>query len=80
MLKRFKAPLQFGTGIVHFLEAFRKAKYNSFIAASSFGNDPRILMILRSDMFNDSGTQSGAAFSWRAWSEPSLTDPEPYTY
>src|ERR1019366_160650 len=37
-----------------FFEAFRKAKYSSFMAASSFGNDPRILMILRSDMFSDS--------------------------
>src|ERR1035437_2347816 len=54
MLKRFKAPLQFCTGMVHFFEAFRKAKYSSFMAASSFGNDPRILMILRSDMFSDS--------------------------
>ena len=54
MLKRFKAPLQFCTGMVHFFEAFRKAKYSSFMAASSFGNDPRILMILRSDMFEDS--------------------------
>ena len=54
MLKWFNAAFQFGIGIVHFFTALRNARYNNFRAASSFGNEPRILMILRSDMFSDS--------------------------
>jgi hypothetical protein len=54
MLKWFNAAFQFGIGIVHFFVALRNARYNNFRAASSFGNEPRILMILRSDMFSDS--------------------------
>ena len=54
MLKRFSAAHQSCTGLVHLFEAFFNARYNSFRAASSFGNEPRILMIFRSDMFSDS--------------------------
>ena len=54
MANRFNASLQFGIGMVHFFAAFPSARYNSFIAASSLGNEPRVLMILRSDLFNDS--------------------------
>jgi hypothetical protein len=54
MLKRFRASRQFCTGIVQFFAAFRRAKYTSLNAASSFGNEPRILVIFRSDMFSDS--------------------------
>ena len=35
MLKRLSASRQFWTGIVHFFETFRKAKYNNLKAASS---------------------------------------------
>ena len=54
ILKRFIASRQFCTGMVHFFEAFRRARYNNLKAASSLGNEPRILMIFRSDMFSDS--------------------------
>src|SRR5580658_612068 len=54
ILNRFIAAFQFCIGIVHFFAAFRSARYNNFRAASSFGNEPRILMILRSDMCSDS--------------------------
>ena len=54
ILKRFSAAFQFCTGIVHFFAALRSARYNNFRAASSFGNEPRILMIFRSDILSDS--------------------------
>ena len=54
MLKRFSAAHQSCTGLVHLFEAFFNARYNSLRAASSVGNEPRILMILRSDMLSDS--------------------------
>ena len=56
ILNRFTASCQFCMGIVHFFEAFRNARYNNLNAASSFGNEPLILMIFRSDMLRDSIT------------------------
>ena len=52
--KRCKAAFQFCTGMVHFLAMCSRARYSSFIAASWFGNEPRVLITLRSDMFSDS--------------------------
>src|SRR5690349_4556697 len=54
ILNRFNAAFQLAIGIVHFFAALRKARYSSLSAASSFGNEPRVLMILRNDMFSDS--------------------------
>src|SRR5437763_5521619 len=52
--KRCKAAFQFCTGIVHFLAICSNARNSSFIAASALGNEPRVLITLRSDMFSDS--------------------------
>ena len=54
ILKWFKASRQWWMGIVHFFAAWRSARNSNFIAASSLGNPPRVLMILRSDRFSDS--------------------------
>src|SRR5579871_6042086 len=51
---RCKAAFQFCTGMVHFWAICSSARNSSFIAASAFGNDPRVLITLRSDMFSDS--------------------------
>jgi len=40
-------------GVVHFFEAFRKAKYRIFKMASSVGNACRFLMTFRSDRFRE---------------------------
>ena len=53
MAKRLRASFQFGSK-PHFFETFRKAKYSNFMAASSVGNDPRVLMTLRNVMCRDS--------------------------
>ena len=37
--------------MIHFFEIFLNAKYKSFNADSSFGNDPRFLLTLRNDRF-----------------------------
>jgi hypothetical protein len=50
---RCKAAFQSCTGIVHFLAMCSSANSN-FSAASGLGNDPRVLITLRSDMFSDS--------------------------
>ena len=47
----FKAFRQWWMGIVHFFAARRSARNSNFKAASSLGNPPRVLMILRSDRF-----------------------------
>src|SRR5690349_7163844 len=52
--KRCKAAFQFCTGIVHFLAICSNARNSSFIAASALGNEPRVLITLRRDMFSDS--------------------------
>src|ERR1039457_2791686 len=52
--KRCKADFQFCTGIVHFLAMCSRARYSSLRAASGLGNDPRVLITFRSDMFSDS--------------------------
>src|SRR5579872_863857 len=52
--KRCKAAFQFCTGMVHFFAMCSKARYSSLRAASGLGNDPRVLITFRSDMFNDS--------------------------
>src|SRR6266478_385468 len=52
--KRLSAAVQSSTGLVHFFAMLRSAKYSSLTSASSFGNDPRVFVTLRNDMFNDS--------------------------
>src|ERR1700722_7434079 len=52
--KRCKAAFQFCTGMVHFFAMCSSAKNSNFNAASGLGNDPRVLITLRSDMFRDS--------------------------
>src|ERR1019366_9339239 len=52
--KRCKAAFQSCTGIVHFLAICSSARNSNFSAASAVGNDPLVLITLRSDMFSDS--------------------------
>ena len=54
IVKWFKASRQWWIGMVHFFAACRRARNSNFSAASSLGNPPRVLMILRSDRFSDS--------------------------
>src|SRR6516164_9658395 len=51
---RFSAAFQSCTGRVHFLATRSRPKYSSFRAASSLGNEPRVLITLRRLMFSDS--------------------------
>src|SRR5579864_3311135 len=52
--KRCNAAFQFCTGMVHFFAICSRARYSSFMAASGLGNEPRVLITFRSDMFSDS--------------------------
>lgn len=54
MEKACIACLQFLIGIVNFLAMLREAKYKSLNAASSFGHEALVLIILRRLMFKDS--------------------------
>jgi hypothetical protein len=56
MAKRLRAACQLAMGLVHRLEMFLKAKNISFVAASSEGKAPRVLMIFLRDRFIDSMT------------------------
>src|ERR1051325_10351368 len=51
---RFSAAFQSCTGRVHFLATRSRAKNSSFMAASSFGNEPRVLITFRRLIFSDS--------------------------
>ena len=51
--KWFSVAFQLGNG-PHFFVTFLRARYNNFRAASSLGNEPRVLMILRKLMWTDS--------------------------
>lgn len=54
MARQFSAVRQFLTGKVHFFSMFLIARKSGYVSESSFGNDPRVFVTLRSDMFIDS--------------------------
>ena len=54
MANAFIARPQFGIGLVHFFCAFRSARYRSLKAASSEGNEARILSVFRRLLLSDS--------------------------